>query len=163
MKHISITAMVALLFISLNQSQAMANDAMELQMFVEEEIEIIDKQGNRSLKRVAAENIIPSDTIVYSTRYQNNGKEAADNVVITNIIPQEVTYLPGSAQGAKHITYSIDGGKHFDQEENLYIMTRDGKNRPATTKDYSHIRWLIPHVNSGKTGSVSFLSKVNED
>ncbi len=160
MKHT--TTILPLIFLALSQVHtAAANEAMELYIFAEEEIEIFDAEGNRSLKRVSADNIIPGDTVVYSTRYQNNGKQPADNVVITNIIPEEVTYLPGSATGSKTITYSVDGGKHFDQAENLRTF-ENKESRPASHKDYTHIRWLLPRVDSGATGSVSFLSNVNE-
>ncbi len=140
-----------------------ANDAMQLSMNVEEEVEVTDAQGNRSLKRVPAESVIPGDTVVYTTRYHYSGEQAADNVVITNIIPKEVTFLPGSAAGSDTITFSIDGGKTFDREENLTISTADGKSRPAKAKDYTHIRWLLPTVSSGQSGDISFLSKVNEE
>jgi len=162
MKHTFISISIAVFYLALGLSQAFADEAMELQMFVEEEIETIDANGNRSLKRIAPENVIPGDTVVYSTRYENKGEQPANNVIITNIIPEEVTYLSGSATGSLTITYSTDGGKHYDQEENLSII-KDGKSRPATAKDYTHIRWLLPLVDSGKTGQVSFLSKVNED
>jgi len=155
--------MIAMLYLALGFGQANADEGMELQMFVEEQIEVIDEQGNHNQKRIAAESVIPGDTIAYSTRYKNNGKAPADNVIITNIIPKEVTYLPGSAKGSMTITYSVDGGKHFDRQENLSITMEDGKSRPATVKDYTHIRWLLPRVNSDETGHVSFLSKVNED
>ncbi len=140
-----------------------ANDAMQLTMTVEEEVEVIDAQGKRSLNRIPAENIIPGDTIIYTTRYHNSGGQAADNVVITNIIPKEVTFIPGSATGSQTVTFSVDGGKTYDHEENLTVTSDDGKSRPAKAKDYTHIRWLLPTVASGQSGDVSFLSKVNEE
>lgn len=164
MKQTYITSIITSLMLVLGLSTAFAaDDPMELTMTVEEEVAVIDDQGNPSTKRIAAESIIPGDTVVYTTTYRYTGEKPADNVVITNIIPKEVTYLPGSATGSQTITFSVDGGNSYDREENLSITTADGKQRPASAKDYTHIRWLLPRVKSGQTGSVSFLSKVNEE
>ena len=164
MKQTFITSLITTLILVMGLSTSFAaDDAMQLTMTVEEEVEVIDAQGKRSLKRVPAESVIPGDTVVYTTSYHYSGEQAADNVVISNIIPKEVTFLPGSAAGSQTITFSIDGGKTYDREENLTITTADGKSRPAKAKDYTHIRWLLPTVASGQTGDVSFLSKVNEE
>lgn len=113
MNQTYITSLITALILVMGLSTAFAaDDAMQLTMTVEEEVEVIDAQGKRSLKRVPAESVIPGDTIVYSTSYHYSGEQAADNVVITNIIPKEVTFLPGSAAGSQTITFSIDGGKH---------------------------------------------------
>ncbi len=164
MKPTFITSIITTLILVAGLSTAFAaDDGMQLTMTVQEEVEVIDAQGKRSLNRIPAENVIPGDTIVYTTRYHNSGEQAADNVVITNIIPKEVTFIPGSAAGSQTVTFSVDGGKTYDHEENLNIITADGKSRSAMAKDYTHIRWLLPSVASGQSGDVSFLSKVNEE
>jgi uncharacterized repeat protein (TIGR01451 family) len=159
-----ITALISALIFCLGWGNALAADTpMELKMTVEEEVEVIDAQGNTSLKRTNAENVIPGDTVVYTTRYQYTGKQAADNVAIRNFIPAEVTYLPGSAMGSDSVSFSVDGGNSFDAAGNLTITDGSGETRPATPEDYTHIRWLLPRVESGQTGSVSFKTKVNEE
>lgn len=67
------------------------------------------------------------DTLTYTLTYQNTTSASARNIVITNPIPQGVTYVAGSA---------TNGGV-YDAENN-------------------RITWTIPALSGNATGAVSF-------
>lgn len=161
MKRIFTTTIAALFYLAINHSQASAGEAMELQMFVEEEIEIADEKGNRETKLIAAESIVPGDVVVYTTRYLNKGGEQADDVVITNPIPAEVSYIDGSAEREGSVTtFSTDGGKHYDSPRKLIFTDAYGNYRKAIGKDYTHIRWSINSIDPNGKGYVSYKAKL---
>jgi hypothetical protein len=67
-----------------------------------------------------------------------------------------MSYVAESAVGpATEVSYSVDGGNHFDAAENLKIQDADGQLRPAGAADYTHIRWQLK--NSLKANSVAFV------
>lgn len=46
---------------------------------------------------VPASPVMPGETVAYSISFTNVGHSNANNVEITDIIPQQVVYVPGSA------------------------------------------------------------------
>jgi len=128
---------------------------------VHELIEITDDQGKPQLKIVAPDEIIPGDRILFTTSFKNNGKEASDNVVITNPIPKYVRYLADSAKG-EHciITFSTDG-RVWGDADTLKVRLKDGKFRAATAADYTHIRWKYNRaLKPAEKKSISFETKL---
>lgn len=162
-KQLNLTAMLTLACAAwLIGAPQTAMAAVELNMAVQREMEVTDNKGNKTLKLVEPKIVVPGDTVVYTTSYFNNAKTLADNVLITNPIPKDTTYVDGSATGVNSaITYSVDGGKNFDLPEKLSVTATNGKHRPATAKDYTHIRWIIKSLSPQARGQVSFQTKIN--
>lgn len=108
------------------------------------EQQVARPDGKLELVRVPAGKVIPGGTIIFVNSVTNNGTTAAEKIVVTNPIPEQMLYLDGSAAGqGTTITFSIDGGQSFDLPGNLKVKKSDGTMRPATAADYTHLRWVL--------------------
>ena len=156
-------AMAITLITVAQTSSVFADEAgIEIKMVAEQEIETTTDDGKKIIKRIEPKLVIPGNDITYVTTYHNKGKDTAQEVAITNPVPEHMTYLDGTAEGTNTaITYSVDGGKQYATAEKLSVTSEDGKSRPATAKDYTHIRWLLDTLPPGANGKVSFKAKLN--
>ncbi len=136
---------------------------IELKMVVEQEVTVTNEDGEKTVKRTEAKLVLPGDEVIYTITYRNIGEEEATDVVITNPIPEHMIYTAGTALGdGTEIVYSVDGS-HFDIADKLKVELPlpDGGERPATAKDYSHIRWIVKTpVPPGKTEEVSYRARL---
>lgn len=143
---------------------AMAAGGIELKAVAEVEVTVKNAKGEPELQRVEAStvNVAPGDAVIFSTAYENLGDQPATDVVITNPMPEHMLYLDGSAEGqGTRIELSVDNGKTFAPEGQLKVKDAEGKERPATAADYTHIRWTIEGaLPPAAKGSVSFRAKV---
>ena len=136
------TLCALLLLTGISGNAAWAEDTIRLTSMARQEVVETDAAGNRQVKRVAARQVVPGDEVIYVIEFENTGAEAAENIVIQNPVPGYTRYQAGSAAGADtDISYSIDGGKHFDAPQNLVITAADGTTRAATPADYTAIHW----------------------
>jgi uncharacterized repeat protein (TIGR01451 family) len=135
--------LVVICFISgLAFSQNQGN--IELKMIAEKEMVFTDAQGKKQIKRVEPAKVIPGEEIIYTITYTNSGDQNADNVYITNPVPEHMLYKEGSAEGiGTVITFSVDGGVTYDIPSKLKVKNIDGTLRPAVAEDYTHIRWTL--------------------
>ncbi|RJX66407.1 hypothetical protein D6858_12925 [Tsuneonella suprasediminis] len=99
--------------------------------------------------------VVPGDKLVFTTHYSNDTGEEVDDFVITNPIPEQVTL---SEEG--DFTVSVDGGKNFGQLAALSTKASDGTAGAATLNDVTHIRWALPKLKPGATGSVRFSAVI---
>jgi uncharacterized repeat protein (TIGR01451 family) len=135
--------MLAVLTLS-SAAVAERDSAVELMTLAEVEVEVITEDGEKEVRRVEAAKVIPGDEVIYTIRYANTGDEPAENIVITDPIPEHMLYLGGSAYGeGAAITFSVDDGKTFDVADNLTVTADDGTERPAGPSDYTHIKWML--------------------
>ncbi len=134
---------IGILFIlAVFSNQALAQ--IELNTVAEIEVTETDKQGKKVVKRTAPETVIPGTEVIYTITAKNTGNEPASNIKITNPIPEQTVYVDGSAFGAgTAISYSVDGGKSYDQAQKLKVKDKAGKLRPAKAEDYTHVRWTL--------------------
>ena len=141
-------------------SMAVANpsNAIEVSSIVELEVISLDGQGNEIIKRIPAEKVTPGSEVIYTTRFKHNGAEPAEDIVISNPIPEHTIYKVGSAQGdGTEMLYSADGGKSFHQRDQLTVVGQDGSTRVAEAKDYTDIRWTYKgKLQPGDEGTVEF-------
>jgi uncharacterized repeat protein (TIGR01451 family) len=98
-------------------------------------------------KRVSPGNVAsPGDTLTYTLAYSNSGTSMATGVVITDFIPANTTYLPGSVTVDTGIVEFYDGTDWSTDE-------------PATVVG---LRWLVGDLPAdGVTREVSFQVQVN--
>ena len=156
----TIIKLSTLLILAMFSNLAMAQ--IEVKTVAEIEVTEINPQGKEIVKRTAATNVVPGTEVIYTITAKNTGNEPADNIVVTNPIPQHTVYVDGSAFGAgTNITFSIDGGKTYDQAKNLIIKDKAGKPRAAKPEDYTHVRWT-PQFNlqPGKEAPVWYRVRV---
>ncbi len=139
---------------------AQGKGKVSLKAVAEVEKEGFNEEGKKVLKRFPANKVIPGDTVIYTIHYANDSKETADDVSITNPVPEHMMYSEGSASGKNtSVTFSIDGGKHFDAPENLKVKMDDGTERPARPEEYTTIRWTFNgSLSAGKKGVVAFAA-----
>lgn len=99
--------------------------------------------------------VVPGDELVFTTHYSNDTGEEVDDFVITNPIPEQVALTKSG-----DFTVSVDGGKSFGQLATLTVKADDGTIQTATLNDVTHIRWILPKLKAGATGTVRFSAVV---
>ena len=144
---------------------AVSNQALaqiELKTVAEVEVTETDNQGKKLVKRSSPKTVVPGTEVIYTITAKNTGAEAADNIVVTNPVPEHTEYIDGSAFGAgTKITFSVDGGKSFDQAKSLTVKDAKGKPRPAKADDYTHVRWTFQFdLQPGQEAPVWYRTRV---
>ena len=136
-----------------------AESTLKLVSKAEKETTVV-KDGKKEVKRTPAQKILPGDTVIFTNHYTNTLSKPADDAVITNPVPKDVTYVDGSAFGeGARIAFSIDKGKTFDTPGNLF-KTEKGKKRSARANEYTHISWTFLTLAAGKEGDVGFKTRI---
>lgn len=157
-------ATLSLLLLVALPASAAEKKGIELKSTAEVDITVKNDKGVSEVIRVeaASANVAPGDTVIFSTYYAYQGEKPATDVVINNPLPEHMLYLDGTAEGkGTRIEFSVDKGQTFAAANNLKIKDTEGKERPATAADYTHIRWTIEGaLQNGAKGSVSFKAKV---
>lgn len=140
-------------------SLAFAQVELKTDMF--KVIETQEDNGKSKVKWVAPDNIVPGDKVGYRISFVNKGEQPAEDIVLNNPVPENTVYVDDSARGANtDIIFSVDGGQTFAQAEKLFVEV-NGKKRPATAKDYTHVRWTLNGaLPVGKDGSVQYVVQV---
>ncbi len=135
-----------------------APPSLELTTVVQEVKTTTDASGAQHSQVVPVEKALPGVELVYTITYHNTGKQPAGDVVVTDPIPEHMTYVPGSAEGdGMDISFSTDGGKTWGQPADLKIKNADGTFSDAQAKDYTTIRWVLKaRLAMGGTGTVSY-------
>lgn len=154
----AIVAAAALLTVTWTQAQARTKGHIKLTSTAWQEKQVFNQEGKKELKRVPAAKVLPGDEVIFTISYQNIGKEAADQAVITDPIPEHMIYIQNSAEGTgARITFSVDGGKTYHAPGKLFIVDAAGRQYPARPQDYTHIRWTFAKpLPPGAKGEVSF-------
>lgn len=152
------TLFVFLLASIFTMGNANTSNAIELTSIVELEVVVLDAQGKEIVKRVPAEKVTPGSEVIYTTRFKYNGAESAENIVISNPIPEHTVFKQGSATGKEvEILYSVNDGKSFHASNQLRVTEADGSERLAVAEDYTDIRWTYRgQLQPGDEGSVEF-------
>jgi uncharacterized repeat protein (TIGR01451 family) len=89
--------------------------------------------------------VTSQDVLRYTVNGNNQGNGEAKNLVVTQPISPQMTYIMNSAAGTNsaEITYSIDGGKTFVANPTIKVKLNNGQiqERPAPATSYTNIRW----------------------
>src|ERR1700733_15198804 len=114
------------------------------------------RDGREVSKLLPADRVVSGDWVIYTLEVRNTASTIVRAPTVTYPVPEHMSYVADSAVGpATEVSYSVDGGHHFDVAENLKIQDADGQLRPAAAADYTHIRWQLK--NSLKGNSVAFV------
>ncbi|NBD17637.1 MAG: DUF11 domain-containing protein [Cyanobacteria bacterium] len=124
---------------------------VNLNLVVDKQEVTVDENG---VEQVRWENVgdqvtvVPGDTLRYVVMGTNEGGEAANNLTVTQPIPQQMVYVLGSANSSNNavITYSINNGETFVANPTIKVEQPDGTvvEKPAPASAYTHIRWDFP-------------------
>ena len=142
--------------------RALAEATVEVRTLAEVEVKVKDKDGKETMQRQPAKKVPPGVAVIYTLRAENQGSKAADDVVVTDPIPEHMDYVDGSASAAgTKLTFSADGGKTFVAKDKLMVKGADGVTRAATASEVSHIRWQFEKpLAPGESRSVEFRARV---
>lgn len=132
---------------------------IEVTTIVQKEIVARGDDGTEQKQLVPADSVVPGERVVYTISFRNVGSESADNIVITNPIAEALTYVAGSAAGKDlDVQFSVDGGASFAPASDLKVSD-NGIERPATTIDYTHVRWVMrSELAAGGEGHATFAA-----
>lgn len=115
-----------------------------------------DPAGHDVVKLIGADRVVPGDRVIYTLEVRNVGATAVDAPSVTYAVPDHMKYVAESAVGpGADVSYSVDGGHHFERADNLQVPGLDGRPRAAAAGDYTHIRWRLK--NKLKANSVAFV------
>jgi uncharacterized repeat protein (TIGR01451 family) len=159
--------LIALSILLLLPFQAGAEDQghLEIESRSEVEVTVQNDLGQQEVVRIdaATANVTPGDTVIFTNRYVNWGDKLIGDVVVTNPVPEHMTYIGNSAEGkGTKVEFSIDGGSSYASPEKLIVTGDDGNQRLAGPDEYTHIRWVLEKpIEPGGSGEVSFRAKVN--
>lgn len=135
---------------------------LNVRTVVQKEEVFVNDAGETERRLVPAGTVVPGESVVYTITFTNISDEAADNVVITNPISENLTYVDGSAFGAGMvIQFSVDGGQSFGEANELTVAS-NGDQRPARAEDFTHVRWIMQNeLNAGDQAMASFRARLN--
>ena len=141
---------------------AQEDGSLNVHTVVQKEEVVVNENGESENRLVAVESVIPGERVFYTITFTNVGDEPAENVVITNPIATELTYVEGSAFGpGMDVQFSVDGGATFAVAAELTV-TEDGETRAAGPDDFTHIRWVMQgELNTGSQGTARFAAVLN--
>jgi uncharacterized repeat protein (TIGR01451 family) len=154
----SISAILMMLALSL-QAVAQEQGHLNVTTTVQKQEVTVNDSGEAETRLVAADSVVPGESVVYTITFQNISDEPAANVVITNPISEDLTYVDGSAFGpGTVIQFSTDGGQNFAAVDELTVV-EDGVSRPAGPDDFTHIRWVMQNeLAVGAQGTARFTA-----
>jgi uncharacterized repeat protein (TIGR01451 family) len=154
----SISAILMMLALSL-QAVAQEQGHLNVTTTVQKQEVTVNDSGEAETRLVAADSVVPGESVVYTITFQNISDEPAANVVITNPISEDLTYVDGSAFGpGTVIQFSTDGGQNFAAADELTVID-DGVSRPAGPDDFTHIRWVMQNeLAVGAQGTARFTA-----
>lgn len=146
------------------QTLAYAQEAGHLRLttVVQKEEVTTTATGERKTELIAANKVVPGESVVYTITFENVSDESADDITITNPVPEHLSYVPGSAFGpGAVIEFSVDGGRQYAAPDALFVAD-NGEIRPAAAEDYTHIRWVLQdELASGAQGMARFRARLN--
>ena len=126
------------------------------------EIKTTNEAGEEVTELVAADKVVPGDEVIYTIHFVNKGTEPADDVVITNPIPQHMVFTSvGQSPGGAEVEMSANGGSEYGQPGQITVADAGGGVRPANATDFTHVRWTFQNsLEPGAEGSVSFRAQL---
>jgi len=92
----------------------------------------------------------PGDTLRYTVSSQNTGASPANDLTITQPVPEQMIYKLDTAtsKNEAEVTYSTDNGETFVAKPMIKVVTENGETveKPAPAEIYTHIRWQFETV-----------------
>ena len=124
---------------------------LSVKAIAEVEVNTVER-GRETVKLVPADRVVPGDEVIYTVEIRNKGAMAVPPPRVDYPVPEHTRYVENTAAGpGAEVSFSVDGGRSFDRPENLKVLGLDGRKRPATAADYTHIRWQLKHILKGNS------------
>ena len=121
-----------------------------------------DKQGKPVKKWVKASKVVPGTIVKYIDTITNDSDQPIKDAKIANPINENLIFIADSAASKMKfsVQYSVDGGKHYDVPEKLFVIGKDKKKHLAQAKDYNAILFSVDEVPAQSKVDVSFKVKL---
>ena len=140
---------------------ARAREAVELRTQLIAEVRECPGTADRpSFRLVPARRLAQGQVVYYTVRITNPTPVFANKVQVSQKIPANTRYVPGSAAApGADVEFSIDGGQTFASPAQL--KSADGVTR-APPERYTHIRWSLRNpLAPGATALARFRATFN--
>lgn len=128
-------------------AQRLTRPEVKLEMGVEKQVSVTDDNGQEKNEWQKLEGVVsvqPGDVLRYAVASSNSGEIAAENLVVKQPIPAQMTYVIGSEKGNADATYSIDNGETFVEEPMIEVIVDGIKElQPAPAEAYTHVKWTF--------------------
>lgn len=149
---------LSLLVTAVPAAMALEEGSLVLTSSILRQVNVENEKGEKEINLVPVQKAIPGEELIIQVSFVNHGSDPADNIVIVNPVPDQMLYVSGSATGDfTLVTFSIDGGVTFDLPEKLVVKDETGEERPASPKQYTHVRFTrTKTLAPGQTDKVSF-------
>jgi len=148
---LAFAALIALAHVAHAQDKG----CIELTTVASTEQEYVNEQGRKATRLVPAAKVVPGDEIVWTITAKNICGKAASNIVIANPVPEQMSFVAGSAFGVgAAITYSLDG-KEFKASDALLVKEPTGALRPARADEFRAVRWT--YTTAFEPGATAFV------
>jgi len=141
---------------------AQENGTLDVLTVVQKEEVVVSEDGTTESRLVAVASVVPGERVLYTITFTNVGSDPAENVVITNPIATELTYVEGSAFGpGMAVQFSVDSGVTFASAADLTVIM-DNDVRAAAPDDFTHIRWVMQDdLEIGSQRTARFVAVLN--
>jgi len=165
MKNLAITTSKSLLLtglLILGGNAVAQETTIRLEHQAQQWERVTDENGVEQTRLVEATRVLPGAAVLFTVTFTNTGDEPAENVTITNPVPDHMVYVDASASDdIASVTFSVDGGESFAAAQDLLVTDANGVQRPAIVNDYTHVRWIVDNdVAPGASGAVQFTAVV---
>lgn len=120
---------------------------VKLNLAAQKQVVTTDAEGEEQITWQALEGEVtvqPGDVLRYSLVSENAGDKPASNLVVTQPVPEQTTFVLESARAnGAELTFSIDGGETFVAKPTVEVTLPDGtvEQQPAPAEAYTHVRW----------------------
>lgn len=148
-------------------AQTFNRPQIKLALSAEKQIVIPDQNNQKAVSWKALEGkvtVSPGDVLRYTVTGQNEGDQPAKELVVSQPIPKQMSYVLGSATNNSNAktTYSIDDGKSFVENPTVTIKLANGQveTRPAPAEAYTHIRWNFGDTSPKAAVKAMYMVKV---
>lgn len=124
-----------------SMASAQERGCVELKTVAEVEQQYTNEQGQPAKRLVPADKVVPGNEVVWTITARNICDKPVADVVIANPVPEQMTFIAGSALGVgTDIQYSLDG-KAFAAPAALTVRNADGTSHTARPDEYRAVRW----------------------
>lgn len=141
---------------------SLADSPVQIATTAQVEKAVVGPDGQRQLRLVPAETVVPGTEVVYTITVSNQGAEPARDVVVDNPVPSHSEFVVGSAVApGSEVTFSADGGQTYGVAEAVLVREQDGVQRPARADEYTHVRFAFqPLIAPGQSVMARFRAVI---
>jgi len=155
---------IYLVLIALLMSSSLSaenNGTVEIVSTSYQRVMVKDENGTLVETWPRATKVIPGTIVKYTDTIVNTTNDNITAVKVSNPINANLVYIADSAISEFNATilYSIDGGKSFDEPDNLKVVEGD-HNRTAFPEEYNGVQWSVDEIPHDTNCTVEFRVKL---